>query len=185
MNFNFLTQKDSEPKLTFTTTMEHLIDSSIQILLWRDNQELSKKEMIKTVITKNLGTGVKVDDVKVSVDESERSEGSGSAFVSGSDEDEDEETPSYSEEEEKQEEDSEYSSEAPEVSRDTELSQLRLSKANSSRNLRYYLLGECHIGFTKILKEEMRYMDKKDSVIFGAATGSFNFGDLKDPNILK
>lgn len=184
VDFNFLTQKNSEPKLTFTTTMENLIDSSIQILLWRDTKGISNSEMIKTVITKNQSTGVKVDDVQVSVDESEPSDSSVSAFVSSYDSDEERESPSHSEEEAKGEEESKYSSVA-EASHETESDNLRLSKQSSTRNLRYQLLGECHIGFTKILKEEMRYMDKKDSVIFGAATGSFNFGDLKDPNIMK
>lgn len=83
--FNFRVKKDSEPKLVFTTTMENLIDSSIQICLWKDNRGMRKQEKIKTIITKNLSAGVNIDDVNVSLSDEDGSEVSDSEFQSAFD----------------------------------------------------------------------------------------------------
>ena len=56
---------------------------------------------------------------------------------------------------------------------------LKMEKKGSQMGARYSLLGECHIDFTRVLKEEVERMDRKDSTIFGKATGSFNVTDLK------
>jgi hypothetical protein len=75
------------PTISFLSKMEDIMNSSIQICIWKDNRIISDNEKIRTVITKNQSTGVQVEDVDVTFENSEdsKSESSESAYISAFD----------------------------------------------------------------------------------------------------
>jgi hypothetical protein len=129
------------PKIEFLSKMEDIMNSSIQICIWKDNRIISDNEKIRTVITKNQSTGVQVEDVDVTLEKSEdsKSESSESAYISAFDSHNDQssdETPVH-----------EHMSEeisTPDYSDEYESQSEPSTNTNQSiiRNNRHQLLGE-------------------------------------------
>jgi hypothetical protein len=46
-------------------------------------------------------------------------------------------------------------------------------------NLSQLLRAECYIGFSRLLKDEMSNMDRKDSFIFESQSKGFDIGTVK------
>lgn len=51
VTFNFLGADKPAPSIIFPTSMETMVSSSLQLCIWKDKQ-ISKKDLIKTLITK-------------------------------------------------------------------------------------------------------------------------------------
>lgn len=153
INFNFLMKNNTEPNISFITTMENIMASSVQICIWKDSRTISENEMVRTIITKSQSTGIKVDDVQVSVE-------------SG-----DENTPNESSENESSQnsesEDNDYESSneeesTPDSDRNSEIDSEMSSGRNNVKKGQFHLLGECHIGFATILKNILEFINKKN-----------------------
>ena len=166
INFNFrMKNSNKEPQISFVTTMENIIASSVQICIWKESRRVSENERVRTVVTKNQGSGVKVDDVQISIQSSE-GDTPRSSSVNES------QTISNSEDDDFQSSNEEEST--PESEGDSESNSESSITANNIQNSRFKLLGECHIGFATILKTILEFINNRRNNALDGVNGTIS-----------
>ena len=155
--------------------MENLVNSSIQIMIWRQNRAINKNELKKKAKFYKNSAGVHLNDIQFSVEESEEDEENPSEFNSDSES-------IQSEENSENDEDSNSESSANEENHNS--SAETDNSHDDKMNTENELIGEWYITFMKLIQAELNVMNAKDSIILKSSSGSFAFKDLNKSGVL-